>query len=155
MVGSGSPPTTFSEVSISFVVLSPVDCVVGLEAAGDFSVSLDDVFEAVLVNEPTALSTTEAPMDFSRRAGIARTSASEEIGRASTDTSFTPGIAGENWTKRPVAPTTAWTPVSIDNAVASTLFPDRHPLFGKSDGLEVGEILADFVPSVSVHVKRV
>ena len=31
----------------------------------------------------------------------------------------------------------------------------RHPLFGESDSLEVGEVFADFVPSVSVHVERV
>jgi len=31
----------------------------------------------------------------------------------------------------------------------------RHPLFGESDSLEVGEIFTDFVPPVSVHVKSV
>jgi len=36
MVASASPRTAFSEVSASFVVLSPVGRVVGLEATGDF-----------------------------------------------------------------------------------------------------------------------
>ena len=31
----------------------------------------------------------------------------------------------------------------------------RHPLFSDSDGLEVGKIFTDFVPSVSVHIERV
>ena len=51
------------------------------------------VFKAAFVNDPTALPTTEAPMDFLRSVGITRTPASEKIGQVSTDTSITPGIA--------------------------------------------------------------
>ena len=32
---------------------------------------------------------------------------------------------------------------------------DGHPLFGKSNSLEVGKVFADFVPSISIHVKGV
>ena len=51
------------------------------------------LLEARSVNEPTALPTTERPMDFSRKVGIAKTPASEKLGRASTDISLTPGAA--------------------------------------------------------------
>jgi len=65
----------------------------GVSFGATVSMRASMLFEATLVNEPTALPTTEAPMDFSRRAGIARTPASEKIGRASMDISCTPGTA--------------------------------------------------------------
>jgi hypothetical protein len=37
----------------------------------------------------------------------------------------------------------------------SSDFDGRHPLFGESDSLEVGEVFADFVPPVGVHIESV
>ena len=51
------------------------------------------LFEAASANELMAFPTTEVPMDFSRRVGIARIPASEKIVQASTDISLTPGMA--------------------------------------------------------------
>ena len=34
-------------------------------------------------------------------------------------------------------------------------FDDGHPLFGKSNSLEVGEVFADFVPPVGVHIESI
>jgi len=65
---------------------------------------------------------------------------------------------GEKWTEHSVVSTIAWAQVSMDNTVASTHFSGndlgcRHPPFGKSNCLGVGEVFADFVTPVSVHVE--
>jgi len=124
-------------------------------------------FEAALVNKPTAFLTSEVPINLSRSGNHEDTCLRENWSRVNkhlvhsqNNRDIQINESGRELDRAlrglDDSPNTGVNRRGSVNILLQYLYGNNdlnggHPLFGKSDGLEAGEIIADFVPPVSVR----